>query len=382
MALANGVGAEFFLLYGLQLILLPALVVVTVEAVVLALVARLPFSGAWRLVFQANLVSLFAGLPLIYVFGKLSEQMVDLDLHLFQASYLRFVFLKYAGYFALSSLVEGALLLWWQRRHPSQATAGQIALGIVAANAISYMAIGPFYYWVLRPDHAVKQYAATVGRYDQKPQTVLYIDRQTRHLMQIKTNGQGRSTVVPVAMDDYLIDPGLEKCVFARDGKVWRWERGGAPLLIGQITEHNWPLSDPELGELLPTGAFGPSQSQRHWHEMEERGGYSTRVYREMISGFEGMDSVETTVRISDGMSGLIRRPNHKIGDAALLGSGRHCVFDEREGCGLYIADLREGRVGFLAAGSHFALITERYRAGPASGFREIRLKISEGDVR
>jgi hypothetical protein len=96
--LADGIAPEGFLLLGGFYFLLPAALVILVEAVVLRAILRLTFRTAIRWSFWTNLLSGLAGIPFLYYFSARFDHYVPSDLNVYFAAYLRFAAIRYLVY--------------------------------------------------------------------------------------------------------------------------------------------------------------------------------------------------------------------------------------------------------------------------------------------
>jgi hypothetical protein len=348
--LADGIDLPLVLFYGV-LILVPLMAFqVAVEAGILAPILRIPFKTLARGVFLANCCSFIAGIPTKALNAWLYSYLLPVDLINY---FKRYPFAIAGGtgvYFVVTVLVEWGCMRWWLKK--SNLPNLRLWRGVLIANTATYLVLGPLHYFGTRPFQNVRDYTADT-QWAEKPQSqVIYIDSKSGHLKSILSDGSKAHTVAPVSTTNYLVSSDLRA--------IWIQDPAGTSHLYrdGSVEKVSLSLRDKFKG----IAAFGPhddttsqhSDSFEQWRAWAEPGlgncvyVYQTNEYRK--------DYVRVAVN-----PGLLHFPNFSFyfSNPAFISKGRECLFESAGG--IYLLDIANRRVGKLADGTNFILLTDKY---------------------
>lgn len=263
--LANGIGFEGLLILGCLFFVLPAAFVVLGEAVVLKVATRRTFRWSVGTAAVGNFWSAMAGIPLYVLFAGIFPQLPT-DLHVYFAAVFLFGVVRYAVYFGMSFGLEYAIARW---RRGAVATP-RLALGVLAANLLTYGVLSPVHYLATRPEQNLAVLVGDTAWSADGTTAIFYIDQTTGHLVRTDPRREKTETIVPHAMTEYQFTADLRVVVFLRGEALFRYEREGGKLeALGKVA----PVWRTGLGyttmatvALSPSGdrvAYTPAKKQR-----------------------------------------------------------------------------------------------------------------------
>lgn len=356
--LADGIDLPLVLLYGLAVLVPLMLFQVAVEGGILSRVWRLPFKGLIRPIFLANCWSLLAGIPTKVFNAGIYSRFLPTDLPAYFARYGYVVATGTGVYFVITVLVE-VLYLWrWLKQSGYQQTRSRLWLGVVIANTATYGVLGPLHYLATRPIQDVREFTSDTRWAKQPPTQIIYIDSKTGQLKAVLSDGSAPRTLVPIAVTNYLVTSNLETVLFQG--------QDGVRKILHSRTGETKPADAEGLRALASAAMFGPLDREDWGGTDSIKGsvawaepglGNSLRVYRTN-------DILGSLVRVAAN-PGLLHLADFRFGfcHPAFISDANECLFQSRNA--IYLLDVSRKRVGRVADGNHFVLLTPLYSKSP-----------------
>ncbi|RPJ19410.1 MAG: hypothetical protein EHM35_20685 [Planctomycetaceae bacterium] len=163
--LADGINLPLVIAWGLAVFVPLTLLVVSIECLVLRWWFSVPFRKSFGIVLLANVLSTVAGWIVYGTQGAILAALGIRRMHDFAKYYLWAALVLIALYYLKSVAVEGLVIARRRVAEPLGLTRGRLWGGVFAANAASYLFVGPLFYFatqqcnlfsviVLRLDHA------------------------------------------------------------------------------------------------------------------------------------------------------------------------------------------------------------------------------------
>ncbi len=214
---ADGIDLPLFLAFGCGGLFAVIAFQVLWEALVAFRMLHLPYRQATRLFLWANLASLGAGIPVLFLNEGLYAGLLPWEMGAYFRAYPWVAALCTVNYFVVTVLVEAWVVWHWQKR-------GKLAVGtrtlwsaVLAANLASYAVLAPLTYVASRPRCDIRTFTPDTSWAAQPAARLLYLDTATHHLCAINTDGSQPETIIPRPMKEYMVSGDLELCAYRDD---------------------------------------------------------------------------------------------------------------------------------------------------------------------
>ncbi len=219
--LANGINLPLVAAVGLAVFIPLTLFVVLVECLVLRWWLSVPVRRSFRRVLAANVLSTVAGWALYANQGILLRALGLRRMDDFAKYYAWGALGLIAMYYAKSVAVEGLVLA---RRHffgPLGLTRGRLWAGAVAANAASYLVVGPLFYFATRPTFGDVRMLSDPAVVAACQDRVFYTDKENR-LCVINADGTGYRAVSTQPIHKFWLCADRKTVAgLNKDGSLW-----------------------------------------------------------------------------------------------------------------------------------------------------------------
>lgn len=212
--LADGIDIAYVLFFGLGVLIPLMLFQVGVESWVLSKSWRMPVQGLWKLTFEANCVSLLAGIPTKIFNAWIYGHLLPRDLPGYFERYPWAIALGSFLYFAVTVAAEGAWAVRWLRINSVPLDTRSIWKGILLANVATYIVLAPLHYYLTQPTRDVREYSRSTSWTANPTAKMLFTDPLDGHLKSVQLDGSNLKTIVSMAVNDYLVSTNLNLCLF------------------------------------------------------------------------------------------------------------------------------------------------------------------------
>lgn len=204
---ANGIFIEMIILGGF-LILIPLLaVIITIEATIVKQGFNIQFKQAFFIMLWANVISTLAGIPTAVFSFLIYQSIIGEDLSRFILRFRIAAALSVLIYLAVTILVELLVVFWRNKKIQIQVSAKKALTAVLAANALTYLFVVPYYAFFGAPYTNIRESTAS-SEWAKKPTTeIYYIDSQTKYLCKINSDGTAKQVVIPQEVKQYGIMP-------------------------------------------------------------------------------------------------------------------------------------------------------------------------------
>lgn len=205
MMLADAINWPLFAALGLAVFGPLTLFVVLVECSVLRWFLGIPLRTSFRTVLLANVASTVAGC-LIYAFqGILVHAWGLRTLYDFAHLYIWAALGLIVLYYAKSVVVEGLVVARRRFSEVSNLRRRQLWIGVMVANAASYLFVGPLFYFATRPTFEGTRIVLDPAPVAACQDTVFYLDRE-RMLCAIRADGSGQRQITTRPVENVWLD--------------------------------------------------------------------------------------------------------------------------------------------------------------------------------
>ncbi len=250
-AWADGIDLPLVIGYGV-VIFLPILVFnATVETPVIGRLLGVRYAELWPSWFKANLWSLLAGIPALFLNEALTGWFLPVELgkrvRLYPFFLVVFIFVFYVATCTVEYLYAWKLA----RKAGAQIGRGAMLKAVLLANVASYAVLGPVYFFVERPTNSLSDLRSDARWAEGRKLTVLTVGLNG-HLEAATLDGTNHRTIVPHEVRDYVVSEDLGQVLY----------RGAGDRLFLYLHQTNQPL--PEVGfwcrapemDFSPTGRY------------------------------------------------------------------------------------------------------------------------------
>jgi hypothetical protein len=355
---ADAIDLPLLLFYGIAVFVPLMLFQVTVEGGILSRSWRLPFKQLLRPVFLANCWSLLAGIPIKILNAIIYSFLLPPDFAIYFARYPFVIGLGTLLFFMATIMVEVFYLSRWLNREAVQKARSRIWTGVFLANLATYAVLAPLHYLATRPVNDIKEFTENSAWAMQPAVRIVYVEAQTGHLKSCYSDGTKHQTLVPTRVKDYLVTSNLDLILFhdpqgtrhilrADTGKLEADDVESMKLLAGQDTfgsdgKDHW----------------GGNDSFNNWRVWAEPGlGNSIRLYET-----NDIKSSRLIIAVNPGLLHLAE-PGFALSQPTFISDGKECLF--QSGDAIYLLDIQHRRVGKVANGRNFALLTSKFLMKP-----------------
>jgi hypothetical protein len=355
---ADGINLPLVLGYGLIVLAPLGLFEVALEGWILSRVWAISFKALARPVLIANGWSLLAGIPIKILNALIYSWVLPKDLPGFFARYPLAISLGTLNYFVITVIVEAAYFFRRLKGSELEQQRSKVWRAVLLANLATYAVLGPLHYFGTRPTSDIKEFTGNTAWAIQPPTQIVYIDSRNKHLKVIYSDGLNGRTLVPMQVTNYLVTSDFDKILVQDPGGArhfWRYENG-------KMKE-----AEPNTAIFAPAETtYGPGDQDRWtgedsingWQAWAEPGlGNSLRVFQT-----NALRSSWIWLAVNPGLLHLADFSYH-FEHPSLISGGRECLFQCENS--IYLLDIQPRRVGKLADGRDFILLTPRYRKAP-----------------
>ena len=355
---ADGIDLPILLFYGLAVLVPLLLFEVLVEGAILSRIWGISFRSLAKPVLWANCWSLLAGIPTMFLNAALYEYLLPNDLAGYFARYAFAVTLGTLIYYSITVLVETVSLTRWLKRESLSKTRTKFWLGVLIANAATYAVLGPLHYFETRPINDVAEFTTNTQWAKQPPTRLVYIDSASGHLNSIFSDGSKPTTLVPIPVKDYLVTSNLDLVLFH--------DQEGVQRIYRVNTGKDGP-TDAENMLLIETQATFGSDGKASWGGEDSLGDFAAWAepgLGNQIRVYRTNDVQHSLVRVAIN-PGFLHLPEFRfnLSHPAFIADGCECLF--QAGDAIYLLDIEHKRVGKVANGHNFILLTPNYAKRP-----------------
>lgn len=355
---ADAIDFPLVALYGIAVFVPLMLFQVSVEGGILSRIWQIPFRQLIRPVFLANCWSLLAGIPIKILNAIIYSYLLPSDFAVYFARYPFAVSLGTLNFFLATLLVEAFYLSRWLNRESHRQTRAKIWIGVLVVNIATYAALAPLHYLATRPIHDVKEFTDDSRWAKQPPTQIIYVDSETGHLKSCYSDGTKPTTLVPAEVKDYLLTSNLDLVLFHDQQGVRRLYRTDTGKFEQADAEHMKLLAAQVTFGSDGKDNRGGNDSFKNWRAWAEPGlGNRIRVYQ--TNDFSGS---RLDVAVNPGLL-HIADLGFALSHPAFISEGRECLFQSRNA--IYLLDIEHRRVGKVANGRNFILLTPTFTKTP-----------------
>ena len=205
MMLADGINLPIVAALGLAVFVPLTLFVTLVESFVLRWFAGIPIKRSFRVVFLANVLSTVTGW-LVYGFQySLLGALGFRGIYSYAQYYVWIALILIAAYYVKSILVEGLIIARRRLFEPFGLTRRGLWVGVIVANAASYLFVGPLFYYTTRPTFGGTSIVLDPVIVAACNDTIYYLDRDSR-LCVIGADGSKQRQITNQPVRTFWID--------------------------------------------------------------------------------------------------------------------------------------------------------------------------------
>lgn len=229
MMLADAINLPLVGIFGLATFGPLTLLVTTIESATFRGLFGVPIRQVFRTLLWANIWSTLAGLLVLIPQDLIVSSFGIMDtIPDFVRGYRRVALLLVLLYWSKSVLVESMIVLARNLPARLEQPSGKVLRGVVLANVLSYLVVGPLFYLSTRPYFGGLEATDTTEWSANGAEWAYYIDPDTGFIERIRLDGGEKATVVPFPAKAFLMSGDEQTFVFDGEGDTLYLFRAGS----------------------------------------------------------------------------------------------------------------------------------------------------------
>jgi len=237
--LADGINAPLVLGYGLAVLVPLTLIVVVLEMLVLRRFCGIRLAVSFKVLVEANVLSTAAGW-IVYLFQDWFLEAIGIrTLPDFLRLYLYGAMLLIVAYYAVSVVVEAVVAVRRKLHEAAGISRKRLWRGIALANVVSYLVVGPLFYFGTRPNLGELTLVDDPAEVTDCGDTVYFLATDSGHLCRINADGTGFRALTGYPVEDFFISRNQQAfiCRGADGGLYFHHAEGPPPVFVRRIHE-------------------------------------------------------------------------------------------------------------------------------------------------